>query len=210
MMGAVPEDEIDDAHDRWRRGDRDERALYVALRAPMRRAAGGAIRRMTGARARPDDVDDAVYAAFQELLARDPTEIRTLVGLAATIARRRGQDVGRRLNRAREFPDTDAVEAGAEDRTAFDPEEEVLEVEQAAERERIYAMAVACIEGLRSGQAEVVEATVLRGQQLAEWAHQQGKSYQAAHKQRSKALDALLRCVRSKQHDLRKGGDHVA
>jgi DNA-directed RNA polymerase specialized sigma24 family protein len=209
MMGEMPDDELDWLHDRWRRGDRDDRALFVELRGPMRRSAGAAIRRMTGYRPNPDDVDDAVVTAFRELLARDPQEIKTLVGLAARIALRRGQDVGRRLNRAREFPDTEVVEAEADDRTAADPEDEVLAAERAAERERIYVLAVECFAGLRPGQAEVVEATVLRGQGLADWAQQQGKSYQAAHKQRNKALDALLRCVNAKRRDLREGGDHV-
>jgi DNA-directed RNA polymerase specialized sigma24 family protein len=213
MMGGVPQDELDGLHDRWRRGDRDDRALFIELRGPMRRSAGAAIRRMTSARSHPTDVDDAVLAAFGELLGRDPHEIKTLAGLAARIAWRRGQDVGRRINRSREYPDTLAVEAvGADagDRTAPDPEDELLAAEHAAHRETIYRMAADCVTRLPPGQAEVVEATILRSQELADWARARGKSYQAAHKQRAKALDALARCVDAKRHDQRLGGDHVA
>jgi DNA-directed RNA polymerase specialized sigma24 family protein len=206
MMGAVALDEIDLLHDRWQRGDRDERALFIELRGPMRRAAAGAIRRMTGARAHPDDVDEAMVAAFTEVLDRDPGEITTLVGFAARVAWRRGQDVGRRLNRAREFPDSETISAVvADDRAVTDPEAELLAAERAAERERMFRRAMACVQRLPSGQAAVIEATVLRGQGLADWAHQQGKSYQAAHKQRGKALQALLRCVRGQ----REGGGHA-
>jgi DNA-directed RNA polymerase specialized sigma24 family protein len=201
MMGKVAPDEIEWLHDRWQRGDRDDRALFVELRGPMRRHAAAAIRRMTGARAHPDDVDEALVAAFTELLARDPGEITTLAGFASRIAWRRGQDVGRRRNRAREFPDSDAIAAQADDRTALDPEAELLEAERAAERERLLRVALRCVERLPPGQAEVVEATVLRDQGLSDWAGQQGKSYQAAHKQRGKALAALRRCVNAQEGD---------
>jgi DNA-directed RNA polymerase specialized sigma24 family protein len=209
MMGEMPDDELDWLHDRWRRGDRDDRALFVELRGPMRRAANAGIRRMTSSRPNAEDVDEAVLVAFRELLGRDPHEIHTLVGLAARMALRRGQDIGRRLNRRRELPDIDAIGADAHDRAALDPEDELLEAERAADRELLYRLALECVAALVPGQAEVVEATVLRGQELADWAKQKRKSYQAAHKQRSKALHALLRCVNAKRHDLREGGGHA-
>jgi DNA-directed RNA polymerase specialized sigma24 family protein len=203
MMGDVALDEPDCILDRWRAGERDDRALFLALRGPMRRAAAGGIRRMTGASANAEDVDEAVVVAFTELVRQDPDGIANLVGLGSRMAWRRGQDLGRRLNRAREWPDSDAVEAVVGgDRTAPDPEEEVLEAERHAERERIFGLAMACVEGLPPGQAEVIEATVLRSQALTAWADEQGKSYQAAHKQRAKALQALIRCVnRKRRHD---------
>jgi DNA-directed RNA polymerase specialized sigma24 family protein len=205
MMVAVALDEPDCLLDRWQGGERDDRALFLVLRDPMRRAAAGGIRRMTGARANADDVDDAVFTAFTELIRQDPATIGSLVGLASQVAWRRGQDLGRRLNRARELPDTDAVAAGADDdRTASDPEEQVLEAERFAEREHIFRLAMECVAQLPAGQAEVVEATVLRSQELTAWAEAQGKSYQAAHKQRAKALRALIRCVTARRrHDER-------
>jgi DNA-directed RNA polymerase specialized sigma24 family protein len=213
MMGDVARDETDWLHDRWRDGDRDDRALFLVLREPMRRAAAGAIRRMTGAAANAEDVDEALVVAFTELVRRDPGEIGTLEGLACRIAWRRGQDVGRRLNRAREFPDLDVLSAtSVADRTvtAVDPEHEVLEAERFAEREVMFRLAMACVETLPRGQADVVEATVLRDQELGAWAQGQGKSYQAAHKQRAKALQALLRCVNARRRRAARSGgtDH--
>jgi DNA-directed RNA polymerase specialized sigma24 family protein len=215
MMVTVALDEPDCLLDRWQGGERDDRALFVVLREPMRRAAAGGIRRMTGARANDEDVDDAVLMAFTELTRQDPAGISTLTGLASRMAWRRGQDVGRRLNRARELPDTDAVHAMATrhradgGRTAPDPEEEVLEAERFAERELVLRLALACVEELPPGQAEVVTATVLRSQELTSWADEQGKSYQAAHKQRAKALRALIRCVNARRHhDEGAGGQH--
>jgi DNA-directed RNA polymerase specialized sigma24 family protein len=160
---------------------------------------------MTGSRPTSEDVEEAVFTAFKEFLERDPKQVENPIGLAVTIASRRGLDVGRRLNRHLEFPDTDAVTAEGHDRTALDPEDELIEAERAAERERLYQLAVECIEELPRGQAEVVKATLLREQELSDWANNQGKSYQAAHKQRTKALESLLRCVESKQDEAWRG-----
>ena len=45
---------------------------------------------------------------------------------------------------------------------------------------------------------------MLRSEELTAWARRQGKSYQAAHKQRAKALAALIRCVNTRRrHDER-------
>jgi DNA-directed RNA polymerase specialized sigma24 family protein len=213
MMVAVAVDEPDCLLDRWQGGERDDRALFLALREPMRRAAAGGIRRMTGERANADDVDDAVFLAFTELTRRDPAGISTLVGLAARMAWRRGQDIGRRINRAREHPDSELIEAGggkwagngpvfSAGGAAPDPEEELLDAERFAERDHLFRLALGCIEQLPPGQAQVVEATVLRSEELTAWARRQGKSYQAAHKQRAKALEALIRCVTARRrHD---------
>jgi DNA-directed RNA polymerase specialized sigma24 family protein len=209
-MGDVPEDAVGRLHDRWRRGDRDDRAWFEVLRGPMTRAASAAIRRMTGHRPDARDVDEAVFTAFKEFLELDSEAISEPVGLAATISYRRGQDAGRRHNRNREFPNTDEVMAESDDRTALDPEAEVLEAERAAEREHVYQLAMECIGDLPQGQAEVVKATILEERDLSDWAHENGKSYQAAHKQRTKALEALRVCVKSKQDERGKGGDDVA
>jgi len=205
MMGEVPDDEVRRLHDLWRRGDRDDRAWLGVLREPMTRAARAAIRRISASRPTSEDVEEAVFAAFKEFLERDPKQVENPIGLAVTISSRRGLDIGRRLNRHLEFPDTDVVAAEGHDRTALDPEDELIEAERAAERERLYRFAVECIKELPRGQAEVVKATLLREQELSDWAHEQGKSYQAAHKQRTKALESLLRCVESKRDDHWRG-----
>lgn len=206
MMGEVPEDEAE-LRERWRQGERDDRALFALLCDPMRRRARQAISRTTGTRPNSDDVDEAVSKAFLELLNKDPTGINTLVGLGASIAYRRGQDVGRRLNREREFP---ADNTQVADATASNPEEEVLQAERAAEEEHVHRLVRECIEELPSGQAAVVRATILERQQLSDWAHENGKTPQAAGKQRTKALMALRTCVESRRTSSGAGGDRLA
>jgi RNA polymerase sigma factor (sigma-70 family) len=210
MMGEMPEDPVAQLLDRWRRGDRDDRAWLIALRRPMTRAAWAAIQRVTGGRPRAEDVEEAVFTAFKEFLERDPNRTEKPIGLAVTIATRRGLDVGRKLNRHREFPNTEIVTAEGHDRTALNPEDEVVEAERAEEREKLYRIAFECLKRLSPGQAEVIKATILQDQNLSDWANEQGKSYQAAHKQRTKALTALLGCVTSRLDEHGMGGDQVA
>lgn len=204
----MPEDEAD-LHERWRQGERDDRALFVLLRDPMRRKASQGIRQMTGTPPNWDDVDEAVIKAFYELLDKDPAQIHGLVGLAARIAYRRGQDRGRALNRERGFQDDDADDTQVADRTAS-PEEDVIEAERAAEAEDVLRVARECIEELPPGQAAVVRATIFQGQQISAWAHENGKSPQAAVKQRAKALKALHNCVESRRTSAGPGGDRLA
>lgn len=205
-MAELPDD-IENLLERWRQGDRDDLRLFAALRDLMRRRAASGLRKITGKRANDQDVDEALYRAFQELLERDPSQIKTLGGLAATIAYRRGLDIGKALNRAREFPDGDSVgdSPGPDDAR---PEDLIVQAEEAAEREHLYRLAMDCMEDLPPGQAEAVRATVLRAQELSDWAVEQGKSYEAARKQRMKGLSALRACVESKKNRTMEGGDH--
>ncbi len=206
-MAKLPDD-IEHLHERWREGDRDDLGLFAALRGLMRRRAAAGIRKITGERANDQDVDEAVFRAFHELLEQDPSQIMRLAGLAATIAYRRGLDVGKGLNRAREFPSDESV-VGRADPVDPLPEDLVLEAEEAADRERLFRLAMECMDGLPPGQAEVIRATVLQSCELSDWAAEQGKSYQAAHKQLMKGLKALRTCVESKKDTNVGGGDHV-
>ncbi|SRR6266851_4472605 len=84
---------------RWRQGRLDERVLYAAVRGPMYQAARGGISSITSSDPDPQDVEDAVYDAFVQLSAKDPADVSSVIGLAKVIARRRGQDIGRRVVR---------------------------------------------------------------------------------------------------------------
>lgn len=206
-MRDASEDEVKHLLDRWKRGDRDDSAWYRLLCGPMRRAAWRGIQRMIGRPPNDDDVGEVVHEAFIEFLGCGPRNVRSPVGLAARIAFRRGQDFGRKLNRRLEFPDSDAVVAESERDPPPGPEDEFLEAERAAERERMRTWALECMSGLTAGQAEVVRATILGQQNISDWAHEKGKKYQAADQQRKRALMTLLRCVKAKLET--EGGDHV-
>ena len=179
----------------------------------MTRAARRGIQGMTGRPPREDDVDSAVHDAFIEFLDKDPGPITTPIGLAYQVAFRRGQDMGRSLNRRKEFPNSEVVD-GDEKAGGMrlligapaSPEDEVMEAERAADQERWAALARQCVEELPTGQMEVLTATILDQQSLSDWAVEKEKSYQAADQQRNRALKTLERCVKEK---LAKGGGHA-
>jgi DNA-directed RNA polymerase specialized sigma24 family protein len=216
-MGTTSEGEVGHLLDRWKQGDRDDGGWYRTLRGPMRRAAWRGIQRMTGRRPPDEDVDEVLHDAFLEFLDRDPSEITSPIGLAKSIAYRRGQDRGRRLNRSREFPDSESIEAESDQRQGRvipvmqdplpGPEDALLEAERADEQERLLKLTLECLDGLPPGQAEVVRATILRQKNMSDWAHEKGKSYTAADEQRKRALQALQRCVEARMGE--EGGDHV-
>src|ERR1700733_13180660 len=87
---------------RWRQGRLDEGVLYAAVRRPMYQAARSGISSITSSDPNPQDTEDAVYDAFVQLRAKDPASVSSVTGLAKVIARRRGQDIGRRVVRERE------------------------------------------------------------------------------------------------------------
>lgn len=206
-MANGSDDEIERLHDQWRAGKLDDLAWFKALRDPITRGARAGIHRMTGATPQTADVDDAVFRAFEEFFRSDPNQIRKPLGLARRIAFRRGQDVGRRLNRIREFEsDEEDALAGVPDPMATDPEDEVMAVERAAHLVVLTKVGLECLEQLPPGQAEVVRATVMGDQELSDWANEKGKSYQAADQQRDRALAALVRCVESKLDGRERGG----
>ncbi len=210
-MADDPEHEIQRLHDLWRSGTRDNYGWFLVLRHPMTQAARGGIRRMTGEGPSTADIDEAVFRAFKEFLETDPDLIRTPLGLAKRIAFRRGQDVGRRLNRIREF-ETDDEEALSHmpDPAAVDPEAELVAAEEAVRQAKLQRLAMQCLDDLSPGQAEVVRATVLGDEELSDWALTQGKSYQAADQQRDRGLAALKRCVEAKLAAEGEGGDQRA
>jgi DNA-directed RNA polymerase specialized sigma24 family protein len=151
-----------------------------------------------------------VFEAFRQFLELDPKKIERPVGLAVTIASRRGQDVGRRINRIREFPDMEVVSEEANDPTFLSPEDELIEAERASDREALRRVALERIEQLPPGQAQVLRETILGGQELSDWQITKAKSYEAARKQREKALEALRRWIESKERGMEEGDDDDA
>jgi DNA-directed RNA polymerase specialized sigma24 family protein len=141
----------------------------------------------------PDDqdVEDAVFTAFKELEQKDPTTVTSIVGLARRVAYRRGQDRGRAAVRRRE-----QIYRALED-PAFIEATTVTEQEVALEtaRERLYEQAMRCLDELTDDQADVLRATVMGDEGLSDWAFRNGKSHQAASRQRDRALKALARCI---------------
>lgn len=183
--------------DDWRSGRAQTAELYGALRGPMYRAARQGVRSITAQRPDAQDVEDAVFTAFKELEQKDPTTVTSIVGLARRIAYRRGQDRGRTAVRRREQIDRAMEDPAFVEAMAVTEQEVGVE----AERERLYVQASACLDELTPDQADVVRATVMGDEGLSDWAFRNGKSHQAASRQRDRALKALARCIERQQRD---------
>ena len=181
--------ELEELVERWQTGYGDVRSLYESLRDGMHQHARRGIQRVI---AKPPDehrVSDVVYTAFIELLRGDPAAMTSPVGLAKTIAYRRGIDEGRRILRERQrISSLDALEVA----TSLPDKREIL---AAVEEEALHQLVTKCLEVLTAEQRAVVRATVMGSQTLSDWALTAGTSHQAVSRQRSRALDALRRCV---------------
>jgi DNA-directed RNA polymerase specialized sigma24 family protein len=182
--------ELAELVERWQTGYGDVRGLYESVRDGMHQAARRGIQRVL---ARPPDehqVSDVVFTAFVELLRGDPAAMTSPVGLAKTIAYRRGIDAGRRTLRERQrISSVDPLDVA----TTLPDKAEIL---AAAEEEALHQLVATCLEFLTKDQRAVVGATVLGNQTLTEWAVNVGTTHQAVSRQRSRALDALRRCVK--------------
>ncbi|HEX8095355.1 RNA polymerase sigma factor [Jatrophihabitans sp.] len=182
--------ELDELVERWQTGYGDVRSLYESVREGMHQNARRGIQRVI---ARPPDehrVSDVVYTAFVELLRGDPAAMTSPVGLAKTIAYRRGIDEGRRILRERQrISSVDPLDIA----TTMPDKAGIL---AAAEEEALHQLVAKCLEFLTTDQRAVVRATVMGNQTLSDWALTAGTSHQAVSRQRSRALDALRRCVK--------------
>lgn len=184
----------------WRQGGR--RDLYLAVRAPMRQAASRGIASITASRPDSQDVEDAVYDAFVELERQDLASVGSVVGLAKKIAYRRGQDTGRKIIRRREQMHNMTIDLVR----TVDPQFQDDDVRAAAEQEVLIGCALDCMEALTEEQRDVVRATIMGHETLSDWALRNGKTHQAASRQRTRALEALHRCIQSKRSLNRGGG----
>ena len=181
---------------RWRQGRVDKGALYLAVRGPMYQAARSGISSITSSNPNPQDVEDAVYDAFLQLWAKDPADVSSVTGLAKVIARRRGQDIGRRVVREREQIDELLTNPLAMAAAEFHDQD----VRAAEEDERVLAMARGCFERLTEEQRDLVTKTIMGQEQLSDWALRKGTSHQAASRQRTRAIEAIKRCIASKRN----------
>jgi DNA-directed RNA polymerase specialized sigma24 family protein len=186
----------------WRQGRAERRDLYLAVHAPMRQAASQGIASITASRPDPQDVGDAVYDAFVELVRQDPANVVSIVGLAKKIASRRGQDTGRKIIRMREQIHELVITLIITD----DPQFRDDDVRTAAAQEVLSGHALDCMEALTEEQRDVVQATIMGHESLSDWALRAGKTHQAASRQRTRALGALQRCIESKESLDRGGG----
>jgi RNA polymerase sigma factor (sigma-70 family) len=181
---------LEELVERWQTGYGDVRSLYESLREGMHQSARRGIQRVLARQPDEHRVSDVVFAAFVELLRGDPAAMTSPVGLAKTIAYRRGIDEGRRILRERQrISSLDALEVAA----TLPDKREIL---AAAEEEALHQLVERCLEFLTADQREVVRATVMGSQTLSDWALTAGTSHQAVSRQRSRALEALRRCVK--------------
>lgn len=179
----------------WRAGRASELELLSVVRDAMYQAARRAIWMMTGERPDPHAVHEAVGQAFRELWAKDADTVEKLVGMAAVIADRRGRDQARRYiteqRKARELTE----QLG--DRLSFAQ----LDEDAAERRAELIGDTRDCLSGLTDDQRVVIEQTVYDGVALSDWAHAQGKSYEAARAQRQRGFDAIKRCLERKKRE---------
>jgi hypothetical protein len=181
---------------RWRQGQLDARVLYTAVREPMYQAARSGISSITSSDPDPQDVEDAVYDAFIQLSAKDPADVSSVIGLAKVIARRRGQDIGRRVVRQREQIEELLANPLAMAAVEFHDQD----VRAAEEDEEVLAMAKGCFERLTEEQHDLVTKTIMGQEQLSDWALRKGRSHQAASRQRTRAIEAIKRCIALKRN----------
>ena len=188
-----PEADAEYVLERWRAGRATELDLYRVVSAAMDQAAKRGLWRMLGEEPDPHDVQTAVVDAFRELWAKDPCGIDRLVGLAATIADKRGRDRGRAViaenKKMRKLTD----KLGDQLQLAE------LDAEDAAARAELMTLAQPCFAALTPEQRDVLTFTYVRGGTLSDWAHQRGKTHQAAVRQRKRAEAAVLRCVQRRR-----------
>ena len=180
--------------DEWALGDdiAAKLELFTEVGAEMKAAARAGIRRVL--RRDPDehDVEDVVVHAFNELWRKDLSQVNSRVGLARTIARRRGLDRGDRVLRERR--QSNHVRTGL---STVQPEiSEVSESEYALTMEIIRR----CSDHLTVEQREViaatVEGTIDGAMPMEEFARIRGTTYEACRRMCKRGIAALSKCVK--------------
>lgn len=172
----------------------------------MDQAARRAIWQMIGERPDPHEVQTAVQNAFPEPWAKDPAAIDRLLGLAATIADRRGRDRGRAIiaqqKKTRKLTDKLGDQLGEQLKFAE------LDAEAVQLRAEHLAMTKECIQSLPVAQQLIIEQTLLQGVNLSDWAHEHGKSHQAPARSGDEQSSRSKRCVdgKKRERDEQEGG----
>jgi DNA-directed RNA polymerase specialized sigma24 family protein len=172
----------------------DAQQLFESVRDPMRQAARRAL--WNGLSERPDeqDVDDAVFRAFKQLMEKDLSMTTNVIGLAMTIAKRRGQDRSREIVRARNRLRDQSWRIN-NDRI------ERSDIEAASAEHLLLTYAEDCMRSLSEDHLSVIVDTVMELRSLSDWALERGVSYEAARRMRERAMKNLERCVSTKQHE---------
>jgi RNA polymerase sigma factor (sigma-70 family) len=185
-------------------GREQRTALYEAVTDTMHQGARRGIAAITARPPNEDDVGDVVYEAFCEFEKMDPNELRALRGMAHHLAFQRGRDRGRAIIRQRE-----KINKLSEDRALVgELEFREVDVQIAQRREVLARTAIECLEALPADQQSVVAATVMESMSLSDWALREGKSHQAASRQRTRALESLRRCVSGELRSQQDGKEH--
>lgn len=167
-------------------------ALFREVGDSMRAAARGGIRTViVGQDPDEHDVEDVVVQAFHELWRKDRSEVESVVGLARSIAKRRGIDRGRRLSR-----ENKRDQEMRYDLDRVDLADDLTEIEHAA----IQVTVQQCkAEDLNDDQraviAETMEGIDESRVSLREYADACGKTYEACRTMRIRALKKLTACV---------------
>lgn len=188
-------DEPEHVLEQWRAGRANELALLAVVRDAMYQAARRSIWQMTGDRPDPQAVHEAVGKAFVELWAKDPAGIDNVVGLATRIADRRGRDQARK--HISEQKKARALTEKLGDQLLFGQ----LDEDAAQHRAERIAVTRDCLNALTEDQRVVIEQTLMNGVSMSDWAHEQGKSYEAARAQRQRGLDSVKRCLERKKRE---------
>ena len=190
--------------DEWVVGDDEPArlALFVDVEGAMKAGARSGIRRAARSLPSEHDVEDVVVQAFNELWRSDRSEIVSLLGLARTIAYRRGIDRGKRILRERR----DDRELGRDLLRLSDEDSARQQLEDAKTLEIVQQ----CKEHLTADQRAVVRATVegtIDGTMpLKEYAKRRGTTYEACRRMVERAITALTKCVETASRKDRPDG----
>jgi DNA-directed RNA polymerase specialized sigma24 family protein len=191
-MTGHHDDEFAVLHEAWRRGEATATGLFAALRDPMRRAARRSLRAGLAEKPNEADVDWAVQRAFENLLEKEPDEVKiSLRGFAATIAHFRGMDRARWLVRQRERIKQTNWQLEVVTPTIVD--EDAFE-----RRERLFEHLLECKKSLSHDQRDLIENVVQQQVSLSDWTAERGTSYEAGRRMRFRALEILRSCVEAK------------
>jgi DNA-directed RNA polymerase specialized sigma24 family protein len=121
--------------------------------------------------------------------------------MAYQVAFQRGRDRGRKIIQQRE-----QIDLVSKDRALLgDLEFREVDAQIAQRREALARTASECLGALPADQQSVVAATVMESMRLSDWALREGKSHQAASRQRTRALESLRRCVNRKRRSQQDG-----
>lgn len=197
---AAETDDSERVLEAWRAGRVERAALYDAVREAMYQGARRGIGSIISNPPNEDDVGDVVFEAFCEFEGVDPLGLQSMLGFAKHLAFQRGRDRGRAIIREREKITGLTKDRAVQTELEFGD----VDVQLAQKREVLARLATECLDSLTVEQRSVVTATVMEPMSLSDWALREGKTHQAASRQRARAIESLRRCV---DHKLRSQQD---